>query len=480
MANNLDDIVRVVIDLNAPPGDSAGFNNLLILCNPPSVKRNDDGTIRENDVPAVGVYSDANEVNDVGFSTIGDDADPAGAAARIAFSQSPPPNKVYIAVRQRTAFDPALFSAYVTNDISGMIGGNASEGNILYFVAAFPATSENPVIEKNGNPYSNAVSVTNGDVKYSIITLQSESNGIFQINLPEWMNPDNKTIALQYVVKWTVGSSVENIPVQTVNKSDFENMEDTLSRAASMDGWYCLCPAGIDETYYSDIASWIETQEKIACFPKNDSIAQTYYRSFVIAHDENGDGAYANIAYPARFLSYQAGSETWAYKTLAGITPEYPTGTEKKAYDESNISYYTQYANRNVVIGGKVSAGEWIDTIRFRDWLKNDMQIRIMTLLFVHPKLPYTDNGIAMVKNQMIASLKQGQKYGGIAETEYDSDGNEIQGFQVSVPLAADITPTQKQSRILADCNFAARLAGAIHAVNIHGALVYNFDGGTV
>ena len=50
------------------------------------------------------------------------------------------------------------------------------------------------------------------------------------------------------------------------------------------------------------------------------------------------------------------------------------------------------------IFGGKTGGGEWIDVIRFRDWLQNDMQVRVVNLLIVNPKIPYTDNGIGLGK----------------------------------------------------------------------------------
>ena len=73
----------------------------------------------------------------------------------------------------------------------------------------------------------------------------------------------------------------------------------------------------------------------------------------------------------------------------------------------------------------------------------------------------------------MLASLKDGQKYGGVAPTEYDADGNENPGYVTSVPLASEISSTQKASRTLTDCKFSARLAGAIHVVEVKGCLTY-------
>ena len=123
---------------------------------------------------------------------------------------------------------------------------------------------------------------------------------------------------------------------------------------------------------------------------------------------------------------------------------------------------------------GKTASGEWIDLIRFRDWLQNDMQVRVVNLLVTNKKIPYTDGGIGLVQNQMIASLKAGQQAGGIAPTEYDEDQNEIPGYVTKVPLAANLTAVQKASRKLKGVSFQARIAGAIHMVEINGNLTYD------
>ena len=85
--------------------------------------------------------------------------------------------------------------------------------------------------------------------------------------------------------------------------------------------------------------------------------------------------------------------------------------------------------------------------IRFRDWLKNDMQLRIINTIVKNSKIPYTDKGIGIIHNQMIASLKEGVRRGGISEDAYDEEDNRIPGYITSVPLAANLTDEQKASR---------------------------------
>ena len=489
MANALDQIVQVSIDLNQPPRDERSFGVTLIVGPPPAVQRNPDGTVAEIDLPPVGAYSSADEVKAAGFTTIGDGADPVGAAARVGFSQMPAPERVVIAVKQRAEFDPALYSCYTTDDISAIIPPPEPPIDpappALFLVAKYPAASGTvPLITRNGETYAGAVIVqgTDGTTQFCIIDLLAESTATFDIVLPESTSAQGKAIKLEYVARWSAEDSTAAI--QTVNNSDFENIEDTLDRALDYGGWYGIGPAGVSETDCAAISQWAEAQEVIACFPVGtlEDIKSIQYRSFDIeprtdgkqlAEDVPGDNRYANVAYLCRNLAYQPGSVTWAFKTLSGIEPGLFSSTYKAMLEAKNANYYIRIAGTNNTQGGKVRAGEWIDVIHFRDWLKNDIQLRVFSLLRANPKLPFTDGGIQLVKNQMEASLRQGQVYNGIAPDEFNEEGELIPGFVTSVPLAANLTPTQKASRTLTDCTFAARLAGAIHAVRIRGALVY-------
>lgn len=118
-------------------------------------------------------------------------------------------------------------------------------------------------------------------------------------------------------------------------------------------------------------------------------------------------------------------------------------------------------------------AGEWIDVIRFRDWLKNELQIRTFNALKTNRKVPFTDGGIGLIEGVMDSTLKDGQDIGGIAPTEYDDDDNPIYGYSVTVPKASDLTEAERKSRKLTGCKWSARLAGAIHAVEISGNLTF-------
>ena len=208
----------------------------------------------------------------------------------------------------------------------------------------------------------------------------------------------------------------------------------------------------------------------------DDSLAA--YESIVFANQLENDIPVENlygmaVAVAVKAMNYHAGQETWALMPLSTVSPAKLTSTFIKKLEAANFNYVVTAASKNVTQGGKTGGGEWIDVIRFRDWLQNDMRLRVVNLLIINPKISYLDNGIGLVENQMLASLKDGQKYGGISPTEYDEDGKAIPGYTTSVPLAADLTSAQKASRVLKDCKFSARLAGAIHMTEIKGNLTY-------
>lgn len=369
MSMELDRICTVDISLATPISNDASFDNILILGPAP--------TKAKSKTDAVAAYSSLQELTDIGAVATGEDADPVGVAARVAFSQTPKPHDVYVAFLS-----------------------SAAEG---------------------------------GNIAPALTTITA-----------------------------------------------------LLDHALSISGWYCICPVGLTDQQVKEVIQWTETQNKLCGYIDDDPakpIVGTglYLRSFPFFPKESADQNEADIpaenkygaavAVAVKAMNYHAGEETWALMPVSGISPAKVTSAYIKKLEAANFSFVMNAASKNITQGGKTNGGEWIDVIRFRDWLQNDMQTRIVNLLVVNQKIAYIDNGIGLVENQMLASLKDGQKYGGIAPTEYDADGNEIPGYTTSVPLAADISSTQKASRVLKDCRFSARLAGAIHAVEVKGCL---------
>ena len=140
--------------------------------------------------------------------------------------------------------------------------------------------------------------------------------------------------------------------------------------------------------------------------------------------------------------------------------------------EKINTACYDTLYGTNVVYGGKTLSGEWADVVLFKDWLIDRIQRKISELFIKRDKVPFTDAGITMIQSNMISALEEGRTAGGIADDETDDDGNVTPGFTTSVPRGRALDEAKRSQRVLEDCKFEARLAGAIHSVVVRGNLV--------
>ena len=502
MANNLDRIVTVNIDIAAPAVDSANFDNMLIFGPAPQIPP-------PRPLPEVAIYSDLAEVTGAGYTTIGAAADPIGVAARIAFSQNPRPTHILVAPMQAAApsikgVDIKIITAdnYLTEavnaDPEAPIPADLPWLQVTYKRQAL-SVMEIQIEKDSALVFGSMQPITKNSKAYLQVALGDAADPLGdQMHLPstDWAGTYTVTLnATQGLRETTVtgtatfdGTSdfTQGSQVQTVVPEMLSPVE-TLEIANGTTGWYVACAAGIAESGYEYCAKWAEAHTKQFSYTfleDEDPVPNIYFRSHGWFGRENDEqevedvpqsNSYIHVAATARGLSFPAGRETWAFKRVAAVLPSNISTTLEVQLQEDNSNMVLRRAGRNITINGQVRGGEWIDVIRGRDWLQNDMQLRIFNLLLMNPKIPYTNDGIAKVENQMRASLLAATGRGIVAPDEYDEDGNKIPGFVVSVPNSATITPTQRASRVLVDCKFTARLAGAIHAVRVDGTLTYEF-----
>lgn len=181
----------------------------------------------------------------------------------------------------------------------------------------------------------------------------------------------------------------------------------------------------------------------------------SYFRTGIFYTGTPAD--YGDSAFVGRLAPYDPGSETWAYKTLAGVTVDAWTETEQGYLNAKNVNHYLRIGGVNTTLNGKVAGGEYIDVIRFIDWIKARMQERLFGDLVRNTKIPYTDRGIGIIEAGMRAVLEAGIAAGGLVS------------YTVTVPKASAVSDNDKAQRVLRNCSFTAVLAGAIHAVEISG-----------
>lgn len=267
-----------------------------------------------------------------------------------------------------------------------------------------------------------------------------------------------------------------------------EEIADAMNAIVAADNdFYGIVLASRTKEDILAMAEWTETQTKLfgtstaeeeakSSSSSSDLIAtlksKNYYRTFVFYHALAND-EYIEAGIMAKCFNIEPGGETWANKVLSGLTADNLTETEYEAVKNKNGNTFEAFRNNNITQNGKVVGGEWIDVIRFRDWLQEDITVNVFNLLINNNKIPYTDAGIALVENQITKSLLAGQRMGGIAPTEYDENDNENPGFVITVPLASSVPANTKAQRVLEGITFTARLAGAIHTTEITGSFTY-------
>lgn len=251
--------------------------------------------------------------------------------------------------------------------------------------------------------------------------------------------------------------------------------------------WYGLVLTERVKQTQLDAAAWTEANDKLFITATNEAevlnpsvttdlisvLKNTrYYRTAVLYHT-NATTEYPDAAWAGRVFTIHPGAETWALKSLASVTPSPLTSTQKQTVVNKGGNTFEFYQEQIALTNpGMVAAGEWIDVIRFRDWLKDTIQVNMTQMMINRDKVPYTDAGIQLCVNNLRKSLQEGQNVGGIAPDELDANNNTVPGFVITYPRSLELAPSIKASRVLS-LGFTARLAGAIHVVEITGALAY-------
>jgi hypothetical protein len=262
---------------------------------------------------------------------------------------------------------------------------------------------------------------------------------------------------------------------------------DLINLTNENNDWYGLCDVMHNENRAVEIAQWIEAHEKVFVTvlhdPDNITAAATDTTS--VAHQlmsnnffrtawwwHTNPEHFPDVAIASRSFTKYPGQETWANQRLAGVQSTFLNETTFNNIFAKNGNSFEPFRNISITQNGKVAGGEWIDVIRFRDWLCEEIKVTIFQQM-VDNRIPYTDPGIAIIRSRLQQALDRGVDRGGIAPKEVDIEGNLVPSYTISVPLSMTISANDKANRILRDVYFTARLTGAIHVVQIQGTLTY-------
>lgn len=171
---------------------------------------------------------------------------------------------------------------------------------------------------------------------------------------------------------------------------------------------------------------------------------------------------YPSAAWFGKTLPKDPGSQTWAFKSLSGVTPSSLTPNELTNLKAKHCNHYIRIAGVNITRHGWAPDGTWIDQTRFTDWLQARIEEALFTLMAGSDKLPYDDDGVDLIRGAIFGVYSEGA----------DNGGAELEDFSFSAPLATDQAAADRNNRIMRDIQFGGRLTGAIHELYVTGQII--------
>lgn len=438
----LDDIINLTITIQSSTITQAGFGTPMVL----------DFHTRYSDVRVRAYSSLSGMVND-GFAT----TDPAYVAVSQMFSQNPRPQQAKIGRRvlgpaQRFDLTPSV-AASTTYKFSMAITGGANQ--TVQFVSSATANAAEVI-----NGLSAAVAALNA---YGAAGLTASNQSTFLRILGPATGPKFKVEAINSAFSTYKDSGADAGVATDLNNIELEDAD-----------WYGFMGTSKGEDEVKAEGAWVQSRRKFfvgGCMNQDQIVAgssdlssymkgQSYTRSALFWNDGTYD--HDDAAFLGRWLPFTPGSETMKFKTLAGVGPTKLTDSQLAQLRAKNTNFYITVAGVNTTEEGKTCQGEFLDTIRFVDWLYARMQEAIFNVLVQQSKVPFTDPGIAQIESAIRSVLQRGVEAGGLAASPQ---------YAVTVPKAADVDSINKGARILPNVTFTGTLAGAIHNLVISGTV---------
>lgn len=168
---------------------------------------------------------------------------------------------------------------------------------------------------------------------------------------------------------------------------------------------------------------------------------------------------------------------TLMYKTEPGIVAENLTATQLASLEGKNCNVFVAYNNNTAIIEpGVAVSGEFIDTVIGTDVLALTIQTAVYNLLYTSTtKIPQSDAGNNLIVATIEGVCAQFVRNGLLAPGTWSTGGFGAlnqgdflpKGFYVYAPPISQQLATDRAARRSVAIQVAAKLAGAIHTVNV-------------
>jgi hypothetical protein len=247
---------------------------------------------------------------------------------------------------------------------------------------------------------------------------------------------------------------------------------------AADNDWYGLLIDSNSKAQALAAAAWAESNKKLFAVQTGDTPPSTarrrpticrslealaYARTLVTFHPRSRRRGGSPRDHGDRFPD-DPGSDTWATRPSPGVAVYELTDTAEERGPREERQHVHEPRRRGATEPGKVAGGEWVDIVRFLDWLRSRLRSSVFSTLRQGKKRPYTervDHGLTGADPRV---LNAGRARG--------RHRRRPPHLRQARPASRTSAPTRTaRARLLPDVEFSAFLAGAIHAVQIRGTL---------
>lgn len=378
-------------------------------------------------------------------------------AAQIAFAQSPQPAQIAIG-----KLPTPVASVQTLTFSAATVTGNVINGSVNG-VALAPttwATSDAATLAAVATLIAAQPGITSAVAASPVITVTGNVGSLLTLS--------------GFVV--TAGASQPTVAVATTTAAVTFSTGLTAIQAVN-NSWYGLAITNHTDPVNLDVAAWAEANAVLFGAASASAAilttattdvasvfqAKSYTKSFML-YNSAPDANFPEVAWLVSQLIPAPGSQTWAYKTLAGVTADTIATLSDTQRTNALAKNCNVYDNRVVAITepGITPSGQFIDTMVGVAWLKTNMATDIFNLLKTLPKVPYTDKGMAIVENTIRTRLA-------LAVTQGVLDGSV--GPVITIPTVASQAAGDRAARIVRNIQFSQKLAGAIQNLYVVGTV---------
>jgi hypothetical protein len=439
--SSLDTIVDLTITVEPSGPSRAGFGTPLIAA------------YHTKYLDLVREYSDPSELVDDGFLI----TDPTYLIMNTMWAQDPHPKTCKVG-RRALAYTQ-LFDLFPVNTTEGFVYTFTIDTTVISYTVLAAATVATIVTALQ--PLIDAVSTVTATDDTTHVSVSNDTPGTLVAVDLSTMDPVDD---LKY----------EDITV------DPGIATDLTAISAIDDDWYGLILDSNSALEIASAAAWVETKKKIMPVNSTDSeivdvsvtddvisaLTTLSYKRTPIWYSRRYSLSYMAAAALAVALPKDPGTLTWCFKTLVGVAVNTLKAGWRTVVENKGGNIYVPVAGKNISWQGKAPNGDFIDVVRFIDFLYARIQEDTFAVLQANDKIPFTDIGGALlgetVKTRLLSNVSSPTKALGLSNSPKPT---------VTVPAVTDVSIANKGNRHFPDVNFNATLAGAIHTTKIVGKI---------